>query len=497
MKILMLNPPFLPMFSRSSRSPAVTKSSTLYYPFFLAYATGVLEDAGFDVLLMDACAARLDHDAALAAIEQYGPDFVVCETSTPSIENDLEFMGVLKEKTGAFIVAVGTHVSALPDEVLTNNPFVDVIARREYELTVLELARQFKEHRGGIDLSGIDGVSFVRDDEICHNTDRRPIDDLDRLPFVSRVYRDHLRTHLNSYFYGANLHPVVTILSGRGCPHRCAYCVYPQTMTGHSYRLRSVSNLVDELEFIRKELPEVKEIFIEDDTLTVDREHARAISREICRRGLKIKWSTNSRADVDYETMRLMHKAGCRLLCVGFESASQRILDGLQKHIKRDNYFRFRKDAARAGLLVHGCFMYGNEGETRQTMEETLKMAIELDCDTAQFYPIMVYPGTRSYDYFKEKNLIKAGRYRDWLTPEGLHNCVVSLPGISSEELVAFCDYSRKKYYLRPGYVFSKVVQMLKSPREAKRIFRAARTMFRFLFRPSLRQRSGHGAGCG
>jgi radical SAM superfamily enzyme YgiQ (UPF0313 family) len=240
--------------------------------------------------------------------------------------------------------------------------------------------------------------------------------------------------------------------------------------------------VVDELTFITKELPEVKEIFLEDDTLTVNKERAIALSQGIIDRGLKITWSTNSRADADYETMRMMHKSGCRLLCVGFESGSQEILDRLQKHIRRENYLKFSDDARRAGLLIHGCFMYGNDGETRATMRETLELAKELNCDTAQFYPIMVYPGTRAYNDYKERGYITAQSYREWLTPDGQHNCVVSLPNISKEELVAFCDLSRREFYLRPRYMVSKMKQIFTHPRETKRIMRAGETLLKHLF---------------
>ena len=486
MKIITLNPPYYRMFSRASRSPAVTKSSTLYYPFFLAYATGVLEDAGFDLTLLDAPGAKLDRTTTIAKVRDLAPELVICETSTPSIENDMEVVKALKDAGVPFVVAVGTHVSALPDEVLEQYPFLDAVARGEYEYTVRDLARVLNDHGPDADLSGIKGLSFVKNGKVCHNANRPHIENLDELPFVSRVYRDHLRPHINSYFYGANQHPVVAILSGRGCPHHCAYCVYPQTMTGHAYRLRSVGNFVEELEFICRELPEVREIFIEDDTLTVNRERAQDISKEIMERGLKITWSTNSRADVDFETMSLMHKAGCRLLCVGFESGSQEILDRLGKHISKDDYFRFRRDAARAGLLLHGCFMYGNEGETRETMEATLRLALKLDCDTAQFYPIMVYPGTRAYQLYQKAGYITATSYRVWLTDEGFHNCVISLPGISKEELVAFADDSRRSYYLRPSFIVSKLLQMVRNPKEIRRILRAGATLSHHLLRSSL-----------
>ena len=487
MKVVTLNPPYYPMYSRASRSPAVTKSSTLYYPFFLAYSTGVLEDQGFDVSLIDAPAEKLDRNKTIELISKIKPDILVCETSTPSIENDLEVISAIKKNGVPFIVAVGTHVSALPEEVLAENKSLDAIARREYEYTIRDLCLHLQEFGLSADLRYIDGISFRMDGTIQHNPEKASIENLDELPYVSRVYRDHLRKHINSYFYGANLHPVVSILSGRGCPHKCAYCVYPQTMMGNRYRMRSVSNVVDELEFIKRELPEVREIFIEDDTLTANRKRARLLSQEIINRKLKITWSTNSRADADIDTLKIMGKAGCRLLCVGFESGSQDILDKLGKHISCDKYMKFRKDAAKAGILIHGCFMYGNEGESIKSMRKTLEMAKQLNCDTAQFYPIMVYPGTRAYDNYRAKGWITAKNYRDWLTPEGLHNCVVSLPNLSKETLVNFCDQSRREFYLRPKYILAKVVQILRKPWEAKRIIRASRTLLKYIFRPSLR----------
>ena len=492
MKVLLLNPPYFKMYSRSSRSPAVTKSSTLYYPIFLSYATGVLEKNGFDVKLIDAVAAGYTREDVFKIVKDYKPDLTVVDTSTPSIDNDLEVAAGIKDACDTFIVMVGPHVSALAEETLMLSGKIDAVARHEYDYTLLDLAKSLAMQRSGTNagkgrdfLKEINGLSFRLGEVIRHNTDRPYIENLDEIPFVSKTYKRHLSGHMNRYFYGANLHPVMAIISGRGCPHQCNYCVYPQTMTGNRYRLRSVADLVDELEFIKNEFPKVKETFLEDDTLTVDRQRAQAISQEIINRKLKITWSTNSRADVDYETMKIMHKSGCRELCVGFESASQEILDKLGKHIQWDRYLKFRKDASHAGLLVHGCFMYGNDGETPQTMRQTLELAKQLNCDSSQFYPIMVYPGTKAYNDYKKQGRLVAKSYRDWLTLDGLHNCVVSLPNISSKELVDFCDKSRREFYLRPRYLLSKIFQIILKPREAKRILRAATTLMRHIFRHS------------
>lgn len=483
MKIVLLNPPYFPMFSRQSRSPAVTKSSTLYYPYYLSYAAGVLENEGFDVYLIDAPAEGLNRDDTIKKISDIKPEIVICETSTPSIENDAFVMESIKKIGVKYIIAVGTHVSATPEETLKEYPFIDVIARGEYEYTVREIVQKIKDQKGSDFFLGITGTTYSKDGKITNNKDREKIQNLDELPFVSSVYKKHFRKHLSVYFYGANLNPVVSIISGRGCPYQCAFCVYPQVMMGHEYRLRSIKNLVDELEYIKKELPEVKEIFIEDDTFTVNKKRAMEICDEIIKRKLKIIWSTNSRASADLELLSKMKKSGCRLLCVGFESGSQELLDKMGKGIKLSDYFDFVNSAKCAGVMVHGCFIYGNEGETKETMKRTLALAKKLNCDSAQFYPIMVYPGTRAYKKYLEMGFITAKRYSEWLTKEGLHNCVVDLPNISKEELVSFCDYSRRKFYLNPKYLLFKFIQVIRHPREFKRNFRAAKTLMRYIFR--------------
>jgi radical SAM superfamily enzyme YgiQ (UPF0313 family) len=197
----------------------------------------------------------------------------------------------------------------------------------------------------------------------------------------------------------------------------------------------------------------------------------------------RIPWSANSRADVDLETMRLMHKAGCRLFCVGFESGDQQILNNIKKGTRIDIIHRFVKDAKHAGIMIHGCFMVGNRGETPETLEKTLAFAKKLNPDTAQFFPIMVYPGTSDWLYYKEKGWIVTHNFRDWITEEGLHSSTVSNPELPYEQLVAFCDRARREFYLRPSYIFIKLIQSIQKPSEAKRIFKAFNTFKSYLFK--------------
>ena len=487
MKVLVLNPPFLPKFSRESRSPAVTKSGTLYYPMWLAYAVGYLEKNKHEVLFVDAPAEGLTKEDVCFKAAGFKPDMAVLEASTPSIYNDVEVAcAIKKEVPDVFTILVGVHVSAVPRQTLQEAPQgLDAVAIHEYDATLVDLASKLEHSRSDEVLKSILGIAFRNErGEVIQNDDRPFIGDLDDIPSVSSVYKKHLDT--TPYFYGHSRHPLIVLLTGRGCPFHCTYCVYPQTLMGHKYRKRSVKSIVDEFLFIAENFPKVKEIMIEDDTLTADRKRCRELSQALIdAKATTIPWSANSRADVDLVTMKIMKRANCRLYCVGFESGDQQVLDNIKKSIKLADLVEFRKNAKRAGILVHGCFMVGNKGESNETLEKTLKMAKELNPDTAQFYPIMVYPGTEAYEYFQNKGWIITQDYRRWITEEGLHSSVVSNPNLTYEELVAFCDRARREFYLRPGYILSKLFQILSNPGEAKRIIKAAYTFFKYLFIPS------------
>jgi anaerobic magnesium-protoporphyrin IX monomethyl ester cyclase len=491
MNVLTLNPPFYPRYSRSQRSPAVIKSGVVYYPIWLAYATGVLEQDGFTVRLVDAPAAGHDLQAVLDLVDDWQPRLVVMETSTPSIYNDLEVAQAIKSRfSDVFILLVGPHVTALPEESLRLGPAVDAVARGEYEHTVRAVARMLADSDASTNRETIRGLSYRdADGAIRHNPDRPPIEDLDALPFVSEVYKRHLR--VEDYFYSIARYPEVTIVSGRGCPYRCTYCLWPQTITGHQYRKRSVADVADEFQFIARELPQVREVFIEDDTLTVDQERCIALAQELIQRGNRLPFTANSRANVSFETLSWLKRAGLRLLCVGFESGDQTVLNNMRKGIKVEQFYRFREDARRAGVLVHGCFMAGGPGATRESLAKTLDLALRLDPDTVQFFPLMVYPGTEAYQWAMQNGYLTTEDYRQWLTPEGLHRTVVSQLDLTADDLAAWCDQARRAFYLRPRYIAGKAWQVVTHPAEAGRIVRATRTFARHLVRPSSQTESG------
>ena len=473
----MLNPPYLPMFSRSSRSPCVTKGGTFYYPYFLAYATGVLEREGHTVRLVDAVAEGWGERRTLSFAKKFGPDLVVLGTSTPSIYNDARIGEKIKRTTGAHVTLVGTHVSSMPSWTLKNFS-VDSVCVGEYDYTVRDLAEVLE--RGG-KLSSVKGLAFRSGKRIVKTGPRPLIKNLDELPWVSEVYRRHFgKRGILRYFYASLLWPQVTILTARGCPFSCAFCPIPFK---NSYRARSVRDAVDEFEYIQNELPYVREVMIEDDTFHVSKKRTVEFCREMIRRGIKLKWSCNARVDADFETLKWMKKAGCRLLCVGFESPDQASLDAIHKRTTKEMQERFMKYTRVLGLLVNGCFILGLPGETRETVKKTVEFAKKLNCDTAQFYPLMVYPGTEAYEWARKNGYLETEDFSKWLNEDGTMRTTVSRPELPSDYLNRACDFAKKSYYLRISYLVPKAVQMILNPSEAVRTLKSLSVFWRHLFR--------------
>jgi radical SAM superfamily enzyme YgiQ (UPF0313 family) len=358
---------------------------------------------------------------------------------------------------------------------------VDAVARGEYDETVVELACVLAESRK---LNEVNGLTFQARYEIGSTPDRSYIEDLDALPFVSRVYKKHLT--IENYFYAHCRYPVVSIFTSRGCYGRCNYCVYPQQMFGRKQRQRSPENIVAEFEYIEKELPQAKEVLIDDDTFSFRQEHTIQLCELMMKKGIRVPWTVESRATINYETMVVMKRAGCRLIVVGFESGDRDVLESMRKGVSIERMRRFVEDAKRAGIMIHSCFMAGNRGDTRETLLKSLEFAEEINADTCQFFPLMVYPGTEAFEWAKENGFLTTMDYSKWLTEDGMHNCVVSTPEMSSEDLVTFCDYARRRYYLRPRYIWYKLLQGLREPEEMKKTLRSGRTFFWHLLKKSV-----------
>lgn len=479
MNIAFINAPFFPKYSRGSRSPAVAKSGTIYYPTWLAVSAGFAEKNGHTITLIDAPAEPITSEETFTRLTSFNPDIAVIETSTGSISNDIKFSEELKKRfPSTFICLVGNHVTAIDKPTMKQSKSIDAVARNEYEVTIVDLADRLQKKES---LEKVLSLTWRYGDEIVANAPRPALtpEELDAMPFASEIFKRFCNP--KDYFFAAGRYPQIMVYTGRGCPFLCTWCMYPQNFYGHTYRHRSPKNIAAEFKFIEKNFPEVVEVTIEDDTFTVYKKHTIEVCQELIAQHNKLTWTCNARADLDEETMRWMKRAGCRLLTVGFESGSNEILKLMKKGLKVEQFVA-AENARKTGILIHGTFMMGNRGETLQTMLQTLELAKKLNTDTAQFYPLMLYPGTEAYDWAKKEGLIHANSWDEWLTPDGLHNNVVGTHDLSPQDIVDFCNYARREYYWRPAYLLMKIRTTVMHPTEWRRTIKAFINFAKYLF---------------
>ncbi|MFH1369294.1 MAG: radical SAM protein [Elusimicrobiota bacterium] len=448
MKILVINEPFVPDFCRTQRWAARTRGRVLRAPDWLAYAAAVLERdiPEAETKLFDFPAMGWDRKEYSEIIASEKPDFLVLDATTPSIYSDIEYARSAKDICGAKVIMVGPHAAALPEQTLLESKgAVDVVCVGEYDYTVRDIIRNFGN------LSGVPGICFTENGKPKRTAARGFIEDLDGLPFPAWHHLD-----LMKYFDGGKLYPYIDIISGRGCPNQCIFCLWPQVMHGFKYRLRSPKNVVDEIEHDIKLCPQVLkggEFFFEDDTFTVNKERALNICEEIMRRGLKITFSVNARVDTaDAELFGVMKRAGCRELLVGFESGSQEVLDKMHKRITLEQSKNFTALAKQSGLQVHGCFVIGLPGETEKTARQTLDFALGLDLNTIQFSGAVPFPGTEFFRICEDSGWLLTKEWNKWLS-SGEQQGVVSYPTISQEKINHYVDMGLKKFYFRPAYM--------------------------------------------
>lgn len=445
MRVFVVNPAYGQGFVKNARWFAKSRGRVQRHPDYLARAVAVLEQAGHTCTFIDASAKDMPIEEVEARLRDFKPDLTVLFATTPSIANDLAHAEMAKKATGgALTVMIGSHVSAEPADTLTRGRgYLDAVVRREYDFTLREIADTGK-------FAGVLGLSYEENGEIVHNADRPPIEDLDSLPFPAWQHID-----LNDYHDAGKLFPFITLIGGRGCPAKCTFCQLPQVMYGHRYRTMSPARILDEIEYDLELFPDLKEVMFEDDTLTLSThlDRLREICNGILERGInrRISWSCNARPDlVDKDVLKLMHESGARMFCCGFEFGNDEMLKRIKKGIGTEKMREFAKNASEAGIRVHGCFMIGGPGETRETALQTIRFAQELEIDTCQFTGVAAYPGTEYYEWAKRNDYLVAKDWTEWVDGNLEQRGVVDIPGLSMREIEDFVDLGLKSFYLRP-----------------------------------------------
>ncbi|HYA85903.1 MAG TPA: hopanoid biosynthesis associated radical SAM protein HpnJ [Nitrospirota bacterium] len=464
-RTLLLNPPSYDGIDggAGSRYQARREIRSFWYPIWLAYPAGLVPDSR----LVDAPANGLNRDDVIRLARGY--DLIVMSTSTPTVSHDVGLAEALKEHYPHVMIGlVGPHPMVLPMETMTLSEALDFVTTAEYDYTLAEIA-------SGVPLHSVRGIVFRSKGSLVRTPDRPFIEDLDALPFVSNIYARDLT--IENYYNGYLLHPYVSFYTGRGCRSRCTYCLWPQTISGHTYRMRSVENVYQEMVLAGRLLPQVKEFFFDDDTFTQDTARAEKLARRI--KPLGITWSCNARANVNRETLKVMKESGLRLLTVGFESGNQKILDNMKKGIHLGQAREFMKTAKELGILVHGAFILGLPGETKDTLEETMRYALELDPYSIQVSLVAPYPGTELYAQgIKEGWIVRTG---EQLLKDGIQNAAVSYDGLSREYIFESVERFYRRFYLRPRPILRIMKEMLRDRHVFVRRAREGAEFFSFM----------------
>jgi hopanoid biosynthesis associated radical SAM protein HpnJ len=475
MKPLFLNPPTFEDFDggAGARYQASREVTSFWYPTWLCYPAGMIPGSR----VVDAPVQKLTLDDCLKIALDF--DMVVMYTSTPTLAIDVETARRIKaQKPATITVLTGPHVSVLPEESLRfADGAVDIVCRGEFDYSTKELCE-------GKAWDTVDGISFLRDGNLVETADRPPIQDLDVLPFASQVYMRDLP--VNEYIIPHFKHPYVSIYSSRGCPSKCIYCLWPQTFSGRTMRVRSAENVYREVKWIVDNIPGVKEISFDDDTFTANREHARAVAEKL--KPLGISWTINARANCDFETLRIMREAGLRHVVVGFESGNEQILKNIKKGVTKAQAIEFTRNCKKLGLSVHGAFIMGLPGETRETIRETIEYAKCLDLNSIQASLASPYPGTEFYDLCKKEGWITSDAFLD---ESGHQTCVINYPHLSNKEIFDAVELFYDKFYFRPKYILRSIGRMIVNGEERRKLLKEGKQYLAYM-----KKRKQANAGC-
>lgn len=452
----MLNPPYVKDFCRSARWAAKSRGRVQRHPDWMLIATAVLEKEGHQVKFIDGPAQNLAREEVANFIKEFKPELTVCHTTTPSIYNDISYAKLAKDLSKSRTCLIGPHVSVTVEDTFKNaKGAVDIIVRGEYDYTLKDIA-------DNKNISEIKGISYLKDGKIINNPEREFLD-VNELPFPAWH-------HIDPRWYkdAGKRFPFLTLISGRGCFGRCTFCRDTPIMYGRKLRLRAPELVVDEIEYDYKLFPYLKEIMFETDTFTASPEHVQGVCEEILKRNLKITWSCNVRVDMKLELLPLMKRAGCRMLMVGFEFGTQEALDAVKKGITLEQSRRLAEVAHRLGFVIHGCFMIGAPGETKESARKTIEFAKSLPCDTIQISGICVYPGTELYNWAKENGYLVPQDWREWVSPDYEQVTLLNYPQLSKKDIDEIIDKGLKEFYLRPKQIF-RIIANLKNMGDFRR----------------------------
>jgi anaerobic magnesium-protoporphyrin IX monomethyl ester cyclase len=469
LKVFLVNPPYVTPFIREGRcqSPQNLRQNSIPQ-MTLAYLAGVLARENHDLEVYDCIASGIDEAKLFEEMAGFDPELGFVNTTTPTINSDLRFAQALKGRfPRVTLAAFGAHVTVLHEEILRTSPFLDIVIRGEPELIAADIARRLKNGR----ITGpISGCTARMDGKIKTFPDRSVVGNLDELGFPAWQYLP-----LDQYIHPVFQKPYVTVNTGRGCRHRCIFCVAPKYY-GRSVRHRSPESVVGEL---KRDISEfcIRHFWFYADDFTENSAFVKRLCRSIIDADLDIVWWSNTRVDKpDREMFSLMKKAGCFMLSIGGESGSPDILKRMKKGTRIEDIQRMVRLLRKAGIDSLVYFLVGLPGETKQTIQETVRFARKVNSDYVEFYPATPYPGTEFYEIAAKEGMISKLDWSDYQYNE----FVVEIPGVDAQNIKGVIKAAYRKFYFRPRYAVVLLKKIIR-PAEFLRLLKFGWGYFRKL----------------
>ena len=453
-RVLLIYPPS-PVINREDRCQQPTKELLVIPPLpptDLMYLASITESCGFEAIIRDYSQGG-DFEADL---KEFQPNYLVANIATPTFKSDMMAVQLAKEIVPSICTIVkGAPFLTYNTNTIYENPFIDYVIIGEAELTL-------KDILDGVPDNEILGICYRENFQPIKNDKRPFIENLDILPFPARHLVD------NSIYKRPDNGKVQAVVKvARGCPFHCFFCL-ATPVSGAKVRTRSPENIVAEL----KECVEkynIKNFLFWSDIFNFNREWTLELCQKIIESGLKITWSSNTRADtMDEEMARMMYKSGCRLVSIGVESGSQKMLDNIGKKITLDDIRNTVKILKKNKIKIYNYFVIGLPWETEETVEETIKFAIELDSNFLSFYTATPLPGTKYFAYAMLNKLVEGNL--DFRS--AYYEPVVRSEHLSKERIFELHKQAIKRFYLRPKFIL-KTLLSLRSFAEFKNYFLA------------------------
>jgi len=409
----------------------------------LGYMAAIAEELGFKPKIMDYPAEGMGWDNYINDLKKFKPDFVVMSITTATIEKDMEAFKIAKKQLPEVItIAKGAHFLSCESEELDKEVYdvIDYAISGEAEFIIGNL---LKTVLNGIPVNNVKGVFYRDNGKMVKTGDYDGAEDLDSMPFPARSL-------MNNKLYPRpdTGKPMATISVSRGCPFSCFYCLTP-VVSGKKIRKRSSENIVDELqECVEKH--GITDFFFKADTFTVDREWVIEVCREIIKRNLQISWGTSARVKpLDEVMLRIMGQAGCWLIALGIESASDETLKKIKKGATKLDAINAVKMINSAGIKIYAYYMLGFPWETRDDIRETINFAKKLNCEFVEFHIAVPFEGTEYYNQIKDTSLLE----NQAIGHDSFLNPAIRTETLASEEILELKNQALKEIYLSPAYI--------------------------------------------